>query len=235
MTLLELERVTKRYRRGCLELTALREVSLEVHPAEVVAVWGLEGSGRTTLLRIAAAIEAPDRGEVRFRGRTLAAGESPIARGIAYCQPRFRGIEGEPVLDQLIAAQLALGIRPSGAREHAWAALERTCAQRCERRRPFELDPAQATRVSVARALVQQPSLLLIDEPTRGVDLLERDGILELLHALSREGLAVLMSAQKGTAVLGADRVLSLSDGALHGHGSPEFADVVRLPQRARA
>jgi putative ABC transport system ATP-binding protein len=232
MSLLELERVTKRYRRGRLEVAAVREVSLDVHPGELIAIWGLEGSGRSTLLRIAAGIEAPDEGQVRFQRRCLRVGESAIPGGIAYCQSRFRGIGGEEVLEELIGAQLALGVKAAGARARASQALERVNAYVCGDRRPFELDRADAVRVSVARALVQQPGLLIIDEPTKGVDLLKRDGILELLRSLSREGLAVLMSAQKGTGVFGADRVLALSDGELRGHAAPEMAQVVELPLR---
>jgi ABC-type multidrug transport system ATPase subunit len=228
--MLELERIDKRYRRGRLEVVALRGVSLEVCPAEVVAVLGMEGSGRSTLLRVAAGIEQPDAGEVRFRGRPLLLGERAVAGGIAYCQASFRRTEGEAVLDDLIAAQLARGVRPARARERAWEALERVDARMCGQRRLFELEKADASRVGIARALVQRPSLLLIDEPTKGVDLLERDGILELVRSLSREDIAVLMSSNKATGVFGADRVLSLSNGELYGQGSPEMAEVVRLP-----
>jgi len=232
MSLLELARVSKRYRRGRLEVAAVRAVSLDLDPGELIAIWGLEGSGRSTLLRIAAGIEAPDDGEVRFQTRRLRVGESAIPGGIACCQSRFRGAGGEAVLEELIGAQLALGVKATGARARASRALERVDASGCGDRRPFELDRADAVRVSLARALVQQPALLIIDEPTKGVDLLKRDGILELLHSLSREGLAVLMSAQKGTGVFGADRVLALSDGELRGHVTPEMAQVVELPLR---
>lgn len=232
MTLLELDHVSKRYSRGSLETIALCDVSLELHPREVVAVWGLRGSGRSTLLRIAAAIEPPDTGAVRFEGRELAVRNGAIPRGIAFCQPSFRGIEGEAVLEELVGAQLALGVRPAGARERAWEALERVGARRCEGRRPYELDSDEAVRVSIARALLQEPSLVIIDEPTARVDLRKRDGILELLRTLAREGITVLMSVDKSTGLLGADRALSLSHGQLHGHLSPEVADVVPLPLR---
>jgi putative ABC transport system ATP-binding protein len=232
LSLLELESVSKRFRRGSLELTALREVSLELHRGELVAIWGLRGSGRSTLLRIAAGVEAPDTGAVRFEGRQLADRDRAIPRGIAYCQPSFRGIEGEAVLEELISAQLALGVKPAGARARAWEALERAGARRCEGRRPFELDSAEVVRVSIARALLQEPALLIIDEPTTRVDLRKRDGILELLRSLAREEITVLMSVDKSTGLLGADRALSLSHGRLHGHVSPEFAEVVQLPLR---
>jgi energy-coupling factor transporter ATP-binding protein EcfA2 len=207
-------------------------VSLELHERELVAVWGPRGSGRSTLLRIAAGIEAPDEGLVRFRGRDLAQGGRALAGGIAYCQPTIRGIEGQAVLDELIAAQLALGERPSNARRRASEALERTQASACEGRRPFELDRAEAARVSISRALLQEPSLLLVDEPTSGVHPLERERILHLVRSLTQDGIAVLMCLDKGSGLFVADRALSLSEGELRGHAAPELAPVVELPMR---
>lgn len=232
MSLLQLDQVSKRYRRGSLETIALHDVSLELHPGEVVAVWGLRGSGRSTLLRIAAGIEPPDVGAVRFEGRALAVRNDAIPRGIAFCQPSFRGIEGEAVLEELVGAQLALGVRPSGARERAWEALERVGARRCEHRRPYELDSDEAVRVSIARALLQEPSLVILDEPTARVDLRKRDGILELLRSLAREGTGVLACVDNGTGLLRTDRALSLSHGELRGLVSPDYAPVVELPLR---
>jgi ABC-type sugar transport system ATPase subunit len=86
--------------------------------------------------------------------------------------------------------------------------------------------------VAIAGALVLNPALLVIEEPTRGVDLLERDAILALLRALADEGLAVLMSAGEATALSGADRAVSLADGVLRGSLAPELAQVLPLPLR---
>ena len=232
MSLLELDHVSKRYRHGARNVEVLCDVSLEVHERELVAVWGTPRSGRSTLLRIAGGIEAPDSGAVRFRERALAVGTGPVAGGIAYCQPTLRSLEGQLVMDELIAAQLALGIRASGAKTRAEQALERVGARHCEGRRPVELDRAEEVRVGVARALLQAPALLLIDEPIKGVDPLERDNILELLRGLSRDGVAVLMTLDKGVGLYGADRPLSLGEGRLRGHITPDLAPVVRIPLR---
>lgn len=232
MSLLSLEHVSKRYRHGLRHEEVLRDVSLELHEGELVAVWGLRHSGRSTLLRLAAGIEAPDCGVVRFRGAALRVGGGAIADGIAYCKPTLRNAEGQLVLEELIAAQLALGIRRSGARTRAFEALERAGAHRCEARWPHELDRAETVRVGIARALIQGPALLVIDEPTTGVDALERDKIMELLRSLSGDGMAVLLSVDKGTSLFAADRALSLSYGVLRGHVAPELAPVVELPLR---
>jgi putative ABC transport system ATP-binding protein len=234
MTLLALERVSRRYGRSSHERVVLRDVSFELDSGELVAVWGLRRSGRSTLLRVAAGIEAPDTGAVYFAGRKLDGG-GELGSGIGYCQRAFRGAEGGIVLDELMVAPLAHGVRPSAARSQARTALERSGAEHCATRGLNELDGAEAMRVTIARALALQPSLLVIDEPTNGVDLIARDGILSLLRSLADEGIAVLISAGEATGLSGADRALSLADGELRGSRLPELAPVVTLHRQASA
>jgi ABC-type multidrug transport system ATPase subunit len=234
MSLLSLERVSRRYGRSSHERVVLRDVSFELDSGELVAVWGLRRSGRSTLLRVAAGVEAPDTGAVYFAGRKLDGG-GELGSGIGYCRRAFRGAEGGIVLDELVVAPLAHGVRPSAARSRARAALERSGAEHCATRGLNELDGAEAMRVTIARALALQPSLLVIDEPTNGVDLIERDGILSLLRSLADEGIAVLISAGEATGLSGADRALSLADGELRGSRLPELAPVVNLHRQASA
>jgi ABC-type multidrug transport system ATPase subunit len=234
MSLLSLEHVSRRYGHSSHVRVVLRDVSLELDSGELVAVWGLRRSGRSTLLRVAAGIEAPDTGVVRFAGRKLDGG-GELGSGIGYCQRTVRGSEGRTVLDELLMAQLAHGVRPAAARLQARTALEHCGVGDRATRGLHELDGSEATRVTIARALALQPSLLVIDEPTNGVDLIERDGILSLLRSLSREGIAVLMSAGEATGLSGADRALSLADGELRGSRHPELAPVVTLHRQASA
>lgn len=232
MSLLELHSVSKRYRHGDRHIDVLREVSLELHERELLAVWGPPRSGRSTLLRIAAGIDAPDSGAVRFRGRALSIGGGGIAGGIAYCRPPIRTLESQIVLDELVAAQLAIGVRRGQATERASEALERTGARHCDARRICELDRADEVRVGIARGLLQEPALMLIDEPIKGVDPLERDKILKLLASLSRDGVAVVITIDNGVGLYAADRALSLGEGRLRGHVTPTLAPVVDLPVR---
>lgn len=234
MTLLALEHVSRRHGRGAQERTVLRDVSLRLDGGELVAVWGLRRSGRSTLLRVAAGIEPADAGVVRFAGRELPAhGGGALGSGIGYCRSAFRGEEGLAVLEVLLAGQLARGATAAQARACAWSALARTGAERCARRGLHELDAAEAVRVGLARALAPRPSLLVVDEPTNGVDLLERDGILALLRSLADEGIAVLISAGESTELAGAHRALALSGGQLRGSLDPELAPVVPLRRQS--
>ncbi len=235
MTLLALEGVVRRYRSGAHERIVLDGVSLTLEAGELLAVWGLRRSGRSTLLRVAAGIEPPDAGVVRFAGRDLAHSPDALGGGIGYCRPAAVDGEAHGVIDELIAGQLARGVPQPAALARAYAALERVEGSDCAGRALHELDGGEAMRVSIARALVLEPKLLVIDEPTKGVDLLERDAILALLRSLADEGIALLVSAGEATALSGADRALSLSGGELRGSVSPELAAVVPLRRRAGA
>jgi ABC-type multidrug transport system ATPase subunit len=236
MSLLALEHVTRRYRSGAHQRVVLDDVSLTLDAGELLAVWGLRRSGRSTLLRVAAGIEPPDSGVVRFEGEDLARHRDALGSGIGYCRTSYGEGEAQGVLEELTAGQLARGVPQSAAHSRAFAALERTGATECAGRGLHELDGGESMRVSIARALTLGPSLLVIDEPTKGVDLLERDAILSLLRSLADDdGIALLVSAGEATALSGADRALSLSDGELRGSLRPELAAVVPLRRRASA
>lgn len=235
MSLLSLQGVARRHRQGLHERVVLRDISLELERGELLAVWGQRLSGRSTLLRIAAGIEPPDSGTVRFDGHELSRGADALGSGIGYCRRAVRPAEARGVLDELTIGQLARGVRRSRARKRAWAALERTGASDSAALGSHELDSAEAVRVTLARALVLEPSLLVIDEPTEGVDLLERESIMALLRSLAGEGTAILMATGETAALSGCDRALSLADGELHGSVGPELAPVVPLRRRASA
>ncbi|MGA8355328.1 MAG: ATP-binding cassette domain-containing protein [Solirubrobacteraceae bacterium] len=233
MSLFELDCVSRAFTQGAHRRTVLSDVSLQIEAGEVVAVWGLRRSGRSTLLRVAAGIEPVDRGVVRFQGVDISSrGIHTLGQGIGYCQRSIQATEGRVVLEELMVGQLARGIPPALARRCAADALQRVAASHCTTRLLPELDAGEAVRVELARALSLSPSLIVIDEPVKGVDLLERDEILMLLRSIADEGIAVLMSAGEATALLGADRALSLADGQLRGSVAPQLAEVLPLPRR---
>lgn len=234
MNLLELDCVSRVYTQGAHRRIVLRDVSLQVDAGEVVAVWGLRRSGRSTLLRVAAGIEPVDRGVVRFDGADISCRRAhTLGKGIGYCQRSIHAAEGRVVLEELMVGQLARGIPAAPARRRAADALQRVGASHCTTRLLPELDAGESVRVELARALSLLPSLIVIDEPVKGVDLLERDEILRLLRSIADEGTTVLMSAGDATALLGADRALSLADGQLRGSLAPDLAEVLPLRRRA--
>lgn len=234
MSALELQRVVKRHRDGRSERVVLRDVSLELQAGELGAVWGPRGSGRSTLLRVAAGIEQPEEGVVLFEGHDLAVhGEEMLGGGIGYCHKSLGSGGWQLVLDQVMVSLLAHGVAPDAARSRAHAALERTGVGECAALRLNSLRAGEAMRVALARVLALGPRMLVVDEPTEGVEKLERDGILSLLRSLADDGLAVLASTGEPAGLSGATRRWVLGEGELRGAPVSELAPVVPLRRAA--
>jgi ABC-type multidrug transport system ATPase subunit len=235
MSLLALEHVGKQFGSGVQGRVALRDVSMQISPGELVSVWGRRRSGRSTLLRVAAGIEPPESGVVVLDGQDMYGLPMRGLDAIGYCRTSFRPSEGQLILDQLLLGQLSRGVSAATARGRATDALRRVEAERLLAARPGDLDTAERVRVAIARVLVRDPRLLVIDEPTIGVDLLARQGILALLRSLADDGIAVLSSTADSAGLENADRVLSLSDGEVSGSAIPDTASVIPISRRAGA
>jgi len=235
-SLLTLENVSKRYPRGAhasRERIALRDVSLEIAPGEFVAVWGRRRSGRTTLLEVCAGLEKPTEGAVRFAGDDLSA-RRMIGKpeGIGFAQPHFSRMHGV-VVEQVATPMLKTRARVENAQIRAYELLDRMGVASCAEMTPDDLEPSELVRVMLARALMMQPRLVLLDAPTSGVPAPERDAIFSLLRSLTRDAdLAVLMTVDEvpGLAAV-TDRLLAIGGGELRGATSPAEPAAV-LPLR---
>lgn len=234
MSLLELARVTKYAGRASERRLVLEGVSLCLDAGELVAVWGARRSGRSTLLRVAAGITRPDEGSVWFQGDDLAgpAGDAR-RRGIAYCLPRHRPDGWQLVLDQLVTDQLMCGMGIEEAERQAGRALTRAGAEHCRSARLGGLDPDDATRVALARALACEPKLLVVDDPTLGIEPSARDEILLLLRSIADDGTAVLITTGDAPCLTAAHRRLWLDAGQLRGNPSLRLAQVLPLRRSA--
>lgn len=228
MSLLELRNVGKADLCGSRRIEILRDVSLGIDAGELVTVWGRRRSGRSTLLAVAAGIDSPDTGAVLFEGKDLSArGGSVLGDGIGYCRQGAGVASGRRVIDSVRAGLLARGVAVPVAYSRAHEALRRVGAEGCSQLALGDLDAAEAVRVSIACVLVLGPRVLVIDEPTKGVDLLERDEIVLLLRSLANEGIAVLVSDGDGSGLSDADRALTLAEGELRGKRTPEKGGAV--------
>jgi putative ABC transport system ATP-binding protein len=236
MSLLELRGVSKWQRRGSRRLEILREVSLEIEPGELVAVWGLRRSGRSTLLAVAAGVDQPDDGAVLFEGKPLnVRGGGGLGNGIGYCH-QVGAPSRRRVIDNVRAGLLGRSVAVPATYSLAHKALERVGASACADLALGDLDAAESVQVAIASALVLDPRLLVIDEPTKGVDLLDRDDLVLLLRSLADEGIAVLVSDADGSGLSDADRTLSLAGGELRGRTTPpQLGTLVQLSRRNTA
>jgi len=225
VSLLELERVVKRFRRGGEQVRAVDGASLKLEPGEMLALHGPSGSGKTTLLLLIAALLAADEGTIRFDGRDLAS-LSERQRcdylyrdvGFVYQSPQLM-----PRVSALENAAIRLvlgGMGTRAARDRALPWLERVGVAAQAEQTPEQLSGGELQRVAIARALVGEPRLILADEPTGNLDSVRSHEIVELLREVARErGAGVLLVTHDLEAASVADRHVTLRDGQLtHAH-----------------
>lgn len=236
LPLLAVDAVTRRHRIGRELATVLSGVTFEVWPGEIVAILGQRRAGKTTLLRIAAGVEAPDAGVVRLDGEALgplaASARTRRLRDVGFAPKTWRVARGKPVLDHVALPLLAEGRPLVTAHAKAHEALERVGAGHCAGTLAEQLAPADEARVALAQALVRDPRLLLVDEPGVMAAPDERDELLRLLRdvAAERPRLALVLTTRDVAGVAGARRILTLDDGELRGASEPPIADVVPFP-----
>lgn len=222
MSLLSFEGVSKHYGHGRGKVVVLDNVWLDVEAGDYVAVWGERRSGKSTLLSVAAGITRVDAGVVRFDGHDLAqlpeAGRARLLRDeIGFVPTPFDDSPGSRrmrVLEYVSTPLLADGLSTREANAMVWPMLERVDARHCADLRPRELSLGERTRVAIARGLIRQPRLLLVDEPAATPSPREQDQILALLRWIGGASDLTLIVASEEPAVLhGARRGISLSDG----------------------
>jgi putative ABC transport system ATP-binding protein len=235
--LLAFDAVSKRHWRGRRAVTVLDAGSLELSTGELGAVWGGRGTGKTTLVELAAGLQAPDAGHISFDGRDVASLSRREVSELLHVQIGIATRTG-PVSQTLAAREwVAMPIMDRlAAREatrRAQLALERVGADEVGAEPWRNLSDGERTLVAIARAMVRAPRLLLVDDPSTGLGLLERGEVVALLRSIAEEaGVAVLMTASDLAEVQGAHTIWSLAGGRLTGRRS-EGATVVPFPDAA--
>ena len=216
---LEVNHVTKRYGEGPTEVVAVRDVSLEVAPGEVILIMGPSGSGKTTLLLMLGALLRPSAGEIRLDGQVLTAlseGRLPDVRlrRFGFVFQDFNLLSALSALENVaIVAQLA-GVPNGAARKKAAAILTDLGLGERLHFLPEKLSGGEKQRVAIARALVNDPTFILADEPTANLDSKIGHEIMRLLRRVAKEqGRSIVIVSHDQRIKDIADRVLWLDDG----------------------
>jgi ABC-type lipoprotein export system ATPase subunit len=216
--LLSLEGVSKSYWRGLRKLCVLTDASFEVNGGELVTIWGQRRSGKTTLLKLAAGLETPTSGVVRFDRRDLAE-LSPaqqarvLATKIGWTKPTGPDSRELTMLDY-VALPLLRKHNHREAHRQAALALDRVGMAGCAGEPWGYLADSERTLVAIAHAIVRAPQLLLVDEHTTHLDDLEREELMGLLRSLADElGMAVLVMVADMSERVHAHQKLTLSSG----------------------
>jgi putative ABC transport system ATP-binding protein len=215
--LIEARGLCRDFKQGGQTVEALRDVDLRIEPGEFAVVTGESGSGKSTLLSLLGALDRPDRGSIRFRGEALQ--DAPAARltrfrlrHIGFVFQDFRLVRHLSALEN---ARLPLLF--SGHADRASRAIEQLESLNLGQRlhhRPDSLSRGEMQRVALVRALINEPDVLLADEPTANLDRRNSEQIWNFLRDCSQSrGLTVVVATHNPDLVRDAGRVIRLQDG----------------------
>jgi len=221
--MLRLENVSKVYPNGT---KALNKVSFEVADGEFLVVIGLSGSGKSTLLRCINRLIEPTEGKIYLNEIDITAASPAelrrIRRSIAMVFQQFNLVKRSSVMNNVLSGRLGyanpwlslLGIWPEEEKQRAIKALERVGIEDKADNRADALSGGQQQRVGIARALMQEPKILLADEPVASLDPVLSHSILQYLEQLNKEGITIICSLHFLDLVHRyATRVIALKDG----------------------
>jgi putative ABC transport system ATP-binding protein len=197
---------------------ALRDVDLDIHRGELVAIVGPSGSGKTTMLNVMGTLDRPSAGRVVVDGfdvdelsdRELSALR---ARRIGFVFQHFHLAPGVSALDNVADGLLYAGVGMRERRERAEAALRRVGLGHRLRHRPHELSGGEKQRTAIARALVREPALLLADEPTGALDSASGEGVMRVLLDLNETGTTIVVITHEQVVASHLSRQVSMLDG----------------------
>jgi putative ABC transport system ATP-binding protein len=220
LNILAVSDLCKTYRKGKVEIPALRNVSLSVAAGEFVSLVGRSGSGKSTLLNLIGGLDTATSGRIFFRGRDLTTMKrAELARhrrsSVGMVFQSFNLIVHRSALDNVMLALVFGGERRGVRRERAVRLLASVGLGHRLNHKPGELSGGEAQRVAIARALANNPPALLLDEPTGNLDTTTSLEIMNLIKRLNRErGITVLMvTHEQDIAAAFSTKIVHLKDG----------------------
>jgi putative ABC transport system ATP-binding protein len=231
--LIQLEHVSRIYRMGDVELKALSDVSLEIRRGQFVSIMGASGSGKSTLMNVIGCLDRPTSGRYLFEGidvGSLSRNELAEIRGkrIGFVFQHFNLLPRTSARENVELPLIYAGISPGARRRRALGALERVGMADRAHHQPSQLSGGQQQRVAVARALVNEPSLILADEPTGALDTHTSMELMDLLQKLGASGITIALVTHEADIGRCAERMLVMRDGKI-------VSDVLQEPIAAAA
>ena len=212
--------VRKTYASGSLSVEALRGVDLRVDPGEYVAIMGPSGSGKSTLMHIIGCLDIPTQGSYHLSGHDVSSmTERELARvrnaEIGFVFQQFNLLASQTALRNVELPLVYAGVPAAERRSRALASLDRVgLADRVDHR-PGELSGGHQQRVSVARALVTDPAIVLADEPTGNLDSVATADVLDLFDELHAAGRTIVLITHEADVAARASRRVRIADGLL--------------------
>ena len=220
LPLIRMEGVTKTYDAGELAVQALAGIDLEIEKGQMVAIIGPSGSGKSTLMHILGCLDAPSEGVYSLDGRdvsTLSGFQLAAIRNqkVGFVFQTFNLLPKASLLRNVELPLLYAGISGSDRKEQALVALDKVGLRDRAKHRPSELSGGQRQRAAIARAIVNQPSLILADEPTGNLDTKTGLEILEIFDRMHAKGETIVVVTHDPRIAERCERVVSIVDGRI--------------------
>ena len=220
------------------DLHVLKDIDLTIHRGEVVVVIGPSGSGKSTLCRTVNRLEPIDSGTITIDGKVLPEEGKDLATlraDVGMVFQSFNLFAHRTILDNVTLGPMKVkGTSKKEAEAQALELLTRVGVENQARKRPAQLSGGQQQRVAIARALAMRPKVMLFDEPTSALDPEMINEVLDVMTALAREGMTmVVVTHEMGLVRKAADRVIFMADGAIVEEASPE--EFFTNPRSSRA
>jgi putative ABC transport system ATP-binding protein len=216
--LIQLDRVSKTYGFGDLEVHALQCVSLTINRGEYCAIMGASGSGKSTAMNLIGCLDRPSEGEYFLDGEPVATlDDDELAeirnRKIGFVFQQFHLLPQLSALENVMLPMAYAGISRPEREDLAEAALTRVGLQKRLRNRPYQLSGGQQQRVAIARAIINQPVLLLADEPTGALDSRTSQEVMEIFKALNEANMTIVVVTHSAEVARQSQRAIWFSDG----------------------
>ena len=218
--LIEIDEITKVYQMGEVKVRALRGVSLDVQPGEVLSVMGPSGSGKSTLMNIIGCLDQPTSGTYLLERRDVSQlDDDQLAavrnHKIGFVFQTFNLLARTTAFENVALPLIYAGVDRSERRERAAQALEAVGLEHRMDHTPNELSGGQQQRVAIARALINRPAILLADEPTGNLDSQAAGIVFDIFEGLAARGKTIIMVTHDVSLAHKASRCLQISDGAI--------------------
>ncbi len=218
VTMIRTTHLSKIFRAGIIETTALKDINITVQEGEFVAVMGPSGCGKSTLLNIMGLLDSPDDGEYFFDGiptSSLREGERTRMRkgAIGFVFQNFNLIDELTVSENVELPLLALRVRGPERKQRVRDVLGQMQMLHRRDHFPQQLSGGQQQRVAIARAVISNPRLILTDEPTGNLDSANGEQVMQMLENLNASGTTIVMVTHSEPHAERAHRVINLFDG----------------------